>query len=202
MKHIRTLALAIALGSVALGASPRLLADTTPAPAGSTSVKPPPKVRAKVAFVDLERCIGETEDGLRAKALLKKFSDRRQMAIASVEDRLKREQDELQDLAKQANTVKPGTKAFDELRTKTTDAAIKYQKNLQIYNDTIKKMNGEIAQREDELYSPIEKKVKSILSKIGEAEAYDVILDKKQMPVGKPAFDLTERVIREYNWGK
>jgi outer membrane protein len=195
MKSVRTL-----LGAVVLGASlavvavaPTLRADV-PAVAPSTSVKPPPRVRAKVAFVDVERCIGETEDGLRAKAMLKKFSDRRQMVIAQVEDRLKRTQDELTEMAKNATSA--------EARAKLSEAVIKHQKDLQSYNESIKKMNMEIAGREDELYAPIEKKVKAIFARIGEAEGYDLILDKKNMPVGKPTFDLTERVIREYNWGK
>ncbi len=195
MKALRVLAVTMTLPLV-LAATPLLHADG-PAPAPSASVKTPPKVKAKLAYVDVERCLNETEDGLRAKAALRKFSDRRQMIIAQIEERLKKEQEDLADLAKNL-----GPKTPDAEREKVREAALKYQKNLQHYNDTIKKMNNEIAAREDELYNPIEKKIRAIFKKIGEAEGFDLFIDRKYRGAGKSGLVLTDRVIREYNWGK
>jgi Skp family chaperone for outer membrane proteins len=62
-------------------------------------------------------------------------------------------------------------------------------------------MNLDLSHREDELYAPIEKRVKVIFERIGAEEGYDLIVDKKSMPTAKFTLDLTDRVIREYNWG-
>ena len=149
------------------------------------------KVKARLAFVDVDRCVGETEDGLRAKALLKKFSDRKQMQIANVEDDLKNQQNKLTAMAQSTGPT-----------PQLTAAVLAYQKQLQSYNDLLKRVNAEIAAREDELFSPIEKKVKGIFTRIGDAENFDLIVDRKAAPLTKPELDLTERVITEYNWGQ
>ena len=149
------------------------------------------KVKARLAFVDVDRCVGETEDGLRAKALLKKFSDRKQMQIANVEDNLKNQQNKLTAMAQSTGPT-----------PQLTAAVLDYQRQLQSYNDLLKRVNAEIAAREDELFSPIEKKVKGIFTRIGDAENFDLIVDRKAAPLTKPELDLTERVIAEYNWGQ
>jgi outer membrane protein len=183
----------VGVGLACAVVAPSVLAQATPATTASASAvsKPAiPKVKVKAAFVDVERCVGETEDGLRAKATLKKVSDRKQMYVTQVEDRLKRQQEELAELAKDGNTATLSKKVLD------------YQNELQKYNDMIKRINNELAIREDDLLAPIEKKVKAIFTRIAEEKGYDVIFDKKIMLVNThPELDLTEQVIREYNWG-
>ena len=185
----------VALGLAGTMTAPSVLAQATVGATSATATaatgKPAlPKVKVKAAFVDVERCVGETEDGLRAKASLKKVSDRKQMYVAQVEDRLKREQEELAELAKAGNTAL------------LSQRVLAYQNELQKYNDLIKRINNELAIREDDLLAPIEKKVKEIFTRIAEEKGYDVIFDKKIMLVNThPELDLTEQVIREYNWG-
>lgn len=187
----RSLCVFVALAG-AVFAPQLLLAQgaTPPSVSVSGSVKAgPPKLHAKVAFVDVERCVGENEDGLRAKATLKKFSDRKQMYISDIEERLKKRQDELQEMAKSADPT-------------LSAKMLSYQRDLQSYNDILKRVNNEIAYREDQLFQPIEVKVKQIFQRIAEADGLDLIVDKKALPTSpKPDLDLTERVIREYNWG-
>ncbi len=178
------------LGAAAL--SPSLLQAQVAAPAASTSASAPPakpKMKAKVAYVDVERCVGENEDGLRAKAALKKISDRQQMYVSQIEEQLKREQEELGELQKKGDTTLAGR-------------AIAYQDKLQKYNDTIKRINNDLARREDELYAPIETKVKSIFTRIAEERGLDLIVDRKALSIlPRAELDLTEQVINEYNWG-
>jgi Skp family chaperone for outer membrane proteins len=165
-----------------------LFAQGSPPPAASA--KKPPTVKAKLAFVDVERAVGETEDGLRAKAMLKKKSDHEQMRVTQVEDNLRKTQDKLTELAKAGD---PTVQAL----------AIKYQKDLQDYNDLIKRINADIAQKEEQLFAPIEAKVREIFERIGGEKGIDVIVDKKiiQYVNSAKVEDLTEQVIREYNWG-
>lgn len=184
--------LGLGLGLACAVTAPSVLAQATAAAGSASAVAKPalPKVKVKAAFVDVERCVGETEDGLRAKATLKKVSDRKQMYVAQVEDRLKRDQEDLAELAKSGDTATLSKKV------------LAYQTELQKYNDMIKRINNELAIREDELLAPIEKKVKAIFTRIAEEKGFDLIFDKKIMLVNThPELDLTEQVIREYNWG-
>ncbi|MEO7091823.1 MAG: OmpH family outer membrane protein [Polyangiales bacterium] len=187
---------ALAIGLTCAVVTPPVLAQATAtatsATATATAVAKPalPKVKVKAAFVDVERCVGETEDGLRAKATLKKVSDRKQMYVSQVEEGLKRQQDELAALAKDGQT------------SALSQKVLKYQGDLQRYNDLIKRINNDLAILEDDLLAPIEKKVKAIFTRIAEEKGFDVIFDKKLLLVNThPELDLTEQVIREYNWG-
>jgi len=166
--------------------APAVLADG----AAPAAAKKPPTVKAKMAFVDVDRAVGETEDGLRAKAMLKKRSDREQQHVTAVEEQLRVMQDELTQLAK---TGAPSVQA----------KAIAYQQKLQDYNDMIKRINQDIALREDQLFAPIEAKVHDIFERIGAEKGIDVVVDKKiiQYVNSAKVEDLTEQVIREYNWG-
>ncbi len=153
----------------------------------------PPMIKVKMAYVDTERCVNETEDGLRAKAALIKLKVKRESQLMAMEDRLKAAQEDLAALSKSAKGPSPQLSA----------AVFAYDKDLRAYQDQVKAVNLELARREDELFYPIEKKVKAIYKRIAEAEGIDLVVDKKTVPVPglKPEYDLTERVLREYNWG-
>jgi Skp family chaperone for outer membrane proteins len=187
-------AFVVAVACAGLALAPSVLfAQGTPAPAPApapSGKKAPPTLKAKLAYVDVDRAVGETEDGLRAKALLKKKSDREQMRVTQVEDSLRAMQDKLTELAKAGD---PAAQAY----------AIKYQKDLQDYNELIKRINADIAQKEDQLFAPIEAKVREIFERVGAEKGIDVVVDKKiiQYVNSAKVEDLTEQVIREYNWG-
>ena len=189
MRSIRKAFVAVVVCSGLAFAPTALFAQGTPAPAASGK-KAAPVVKAKMAFVDVDRAVGETEDGLRAKAMLKKKSDREQMRVTAVEDSLRKMQDKLTELAKAGD---PAAQAY----------AIKYQNDLQVYNDLIKRINADIALKEDQLFAPIESKVREIFERIGAEKGIDVVVDKKiiQYVNSAKVEDLTEQVIREYNWG-
>lgn len=153
----------------------------------------PPMIKVKMAYVDTERCVNETEDGLRAKASLIKLKVKRESQLLAMEDQLKAAQEDLAVLSKSSKGPSPQLSA----------AVFAYDKMLRAYQDQLKATNLELARREDELFYPIEKKVKAIYKRIAEADGIDLVVDKKTVPVPglKPEYDLTERVLREYNWG-
>lgn len=155
------------------------------------------KVKARVAFVDVERCVGETEDGLRAKATLAKAKDRKQQQMAAWEQDLQQMQQQLQQMvaAFQASGAKQPSPQLQNL-------ALKYQRSAQDYQLYVKSSERELAVLEDKLFRPVENKVLEIFKRIATSEGYDLLVDRKSMPVTmKPDLDLTERVIKEYNWG-
>ncbi len=155
------------------------------------------KVKVRVATVDVDRCVGETEDGLRAKAALAKAKLRRETQVLILEDQIKQMEQEIQAQMKalQASGKTQPSPALQNL-------LLEYQNAMQTYQATVKQVNAELASLEDQLFLPIEKKVKAIFQRIAEAQGFDLLVDRKSMPVSlKADLDLTEQVIREYNWG-
>jgi len=155
------------------------------------------KVKARVAVVDVDRCVGETEDGLRAKAALAKARLRRDSMLYAMEDALKYKEQKLQEML--AAQQKAGSATPDP---KMQALAVDYQKDMQEYQAATKQAQSELAAYEDQLFLPIEKKVKTIFTRIAEAQGFDLLVDRRSMPLTlKPELDLTEQVIKEYNWG-
>lgn len=155
------------------------------------------KVKARVAVVDVDRCVGETEDGLRAKAALAKARLRRDSMLYAMEDALKAKEQQLQEMV--AAQQKAGATAPDP---KMQALAMEYQRDMQDYQLATKQAQSDLAGYEDQLFLPIEKKVKVIFARLAEAQGFDLLVDRRSMPMTiKPELDLTEQVIKEYNWG-
>lgn len=142
----------------------------------------------KIAFVDLQRALNETEDGRRAKGQLKRLFDRRQVSLDDAQNKLKglKEQIEKQQkvltkeaLAKRAEEYQ---KAFVELQTTYVD----YQR--------------ELAEKEAQLTKEIFSRMEGILRRIGQSEGYTMIFDRGSGVVwGRADLDLTDRLIQMYN---
>ena len=165
-----------------------VLAAATVAPVRLQAEVKPPKLKVKVAYVDTDRCIYETEEGLRAKAMLKKISERKQLSLAIVEENLKKQQEAIAKLA-------------EEKKDSVTAAALAYQRDLLNFNQMVKQSDNEIARKENALFEPIRAKTWKAFERIGKSEGYDVVIDRKALPIGRGDLDLTERVIHELNWG-
>ena len=175
-----------------------LFAGLLAVPVFSSAQTKPKKVKARVAIVDVDRCVGETEDGLRAKAALAKAKLRNDLILQAMEDHIKAMEERLQGML-QAHQ-KSGAATPDP---KMQELALDYQKAMTEYQNVMKQSQADLAKYEDQLFLPIEKKVKGIFSRLAEEQGFDLIVDRRSMPVSlKPELDLTEQVIREYNWGK
>jgi Skp family chaperone for outer membrane proteins len=155
------------------------------------------KVKARVAIVDVDRCVGETEDGLRAKAALAKSRLRNDSMLFAMEDALKAKEQRLQEML--AAQQKAGATTPDP---KMQALAMEYQRDMQEYQQATKQAQSDLAALEDRLFLPIEKKVKAIFTRLAESQGFDLLVDRRSMPLTlKPELDLTEQVIKEYNWG-
>lgn len=175
-----------------------LFAGLLAIPALSSAQTKPKKVKARVAVVDVDRCVGETEDGLRAKAALAKAKLRRDSMLYAMEERIKMMEQDLQVMLQAQQ--KAGATVPDP---KMQALALDYQKALSDYQVATKQAQNDLAKYEDELFLPIEKKVKGIFSRLAEEQGYDLLVDRRSMPISmKSDLDLTEQVIREYNWGR
>jgi len=150
----------------------------------------PASASAKIGIVDIDRCVRESEDGMRAQAALTKFADRRQATIELQEASLKQQATALGQMSIASPTF--------------LLARAKYQAAFDAYQRTVERFSKEIADREIELFSPIESSVRAVVERFGAAGGFDVILERSKLVIvpAASAIDVTERVIAAYDWRK
>ena len=146
----------------------------------------------KIAVVDLQRAINETEDGRKSKDKLKKLFESRQQGLDKKQEELKKLKEELE---QQKNVL--SRDAFDA-------KVESYQKQLvelqQVYVD----YQRELAEKEGELTKQIIERMEKILRRIGQTEGYTMIVERNEAGViyVPTSYDLTDVVIQRYNSGE
>jgi outer membrane protein len=146
----------------------------------------------KIAVIDTDRAVFETEEGLRAQATLKKLFDSRQVELDNKQRALQQEKDELD---KQATAGK----ASKESLQKKAEALQKQFIELQtLYVDYQKEMQ----RKRGELTTPIMQKVMTIVRNIAMQEGFEMVLEKAVVPYFRADLELTDRAIQLYNSGQ
>lgn len=172
-RHAATLVAALLLAAVA----PKLYAQTT-----------------RIAVVDLQRALNETEDGRRAKAKLKRLFKQRQQQLDKAQNELKQQKEQIEQLIK--------TKAVNEQQLQ--ERAAEYQKALIELQSKYMEYQRELAEQEATLTREIIARMERILRRIGQADGYTLILERSEGGViWVPSnLDLTDQVIQRYNAGE
>jgi outer membrane protein len=147
---------------------------------------------AKIAVVDLQRAINETEDGRKAKDKLKKLFESRQQGLDKKQTELKKLKDELD---QQKNVL-----ARDALETKVES----YQKQLVELQQVYVEYQRELAEKEGELTKSIVERMERILRRIGQTDGYSMIVERGEAGViyVPSNLDVTDLVIQRYNAGE
>ena len=145
--------------------------------------------QSKVAVVDTQRAIMETEDGLRAQATLKKVFDSKQRELDKKQADLQKER---ADIEKQRGVLSK------EALQKRID---RWQRELVQLQSVFVEYNKELQKRQNELTQPIFRKTMGIISRLARQDGYDVVVDKQAVPYVRSDLDLTDRVITLYNQG-
>lgn len=145
--------------------------------------------QAKIAVVDMQGAMMQTEDGLRAQATIKKFFDRRQQELDRRQDELKRERE---DLAKQARVL---SRASLQRRMEH------WQRRMIEVQTLFVEYNKELQKKQTELTQPIIRKMFSVVRRIARRRDIDLVVDKSAVPYARGDLDLTELVVQQYNSG-
>lgn len=145
--------------------------------------------QAKLAVVDTQRAIMETEDGLRAQATLKKLFDSRQRELDKKQEDLQRERG---DIEKQQQVL---SKAALGKRVE------KWQREMIQLQTVFVEYNKELQKKQNELTQPIFQKAMGIIRRMATQDGYDVVVDKQAVPYVRSDLDLTDRIITLYNQG-
>ncbi|MFO0584039.1 MAG: OmpH family outer membrane protein [Anaeromyxobacter sp.] len=147
----------------------------------------PAAAQVKLGYVDLQRALNEVDEGKAAKALLKKDFEEKQKQL----DGRKAEFEKLNaEFEKQQQVLSEAAK-----RDKATDLQRRMVELQQIYQQ----LQGDLANREQEMTGGIYGKMRVIVKEIAEAEGFAMVIEDRSLVYVQPSLDLTNELIRKYN---
>ncbi|MFO0676799.1 MAG: OmpH family outer membrane protein [Polyangiaceae bacterium] len=147
------------------------------------------RAEMKVAVVDVQRAVMQTEDGLRAQATLKKLFDSRQQELNKKQADLMKQKEEID---KQAKVMSKD--AFQK-------RAEEWQKQMMELQGVFVEYNKELEKKQKEITEPIFEKVLGIIKRMATTEGFDLVMDKATVAYIRADLDITDRAIQAYNSG-
>jgi outer membrane protein len=143
----------------------------------------------RVAVIDVQRAVMQTEDGLRAQATLKKFFDSRQQELNRKQSEMQKQKDEIE---KQSKVL-----AKAALQQRVED----WQKQMAELQQVFSEYNKELDKKQKEMTDPIFEKIMGIVKRLASSENFDLVIDKQTVAYVRTDLDLTDRCIQIYNSG-
>src|SRR5262249_1058277 len=126
----------------------------------------------KIAIIDSERAISETDDGQRAQAALKKLSDSRQADLDSKQKVLQPAKEALEKEAAAGKVPR-------EVLQRKADAL---QKRITALQQSYNESQTEVQKKRAELTQPIVQRMMNIVRTIATQEGYDAVIDRSAVP--------------------
>jgi outer membrane protein len=145
----------------------------------------------KFAYVDMQRALGEIEEGKAAKARLKGKFEGKQKELDGKQEELKRENANLEAMARE------GVLKDDKLREKRADLEKKLMEVTQYWQNSQKELSEEERKLTQEIFS----KMSVIIRGIAEADGFTFVFDKGEsgMLYAPESLDITNELVRKYN---
>jgi outer membrane protein len=143
--------------------------------------------KIKIGFVDIQRAITESNAGKRAK-------ERFQAQVKKAESDLLKEKSELERLKNDLDKKGPLLKD-EEKRNLEGDL----QRRFVNYQRGMQDLQQELRQKENEMTGDILRELEKIVTEVGKAEKFTLILERTQILYTDQAIDITNRVIEVYN---
>ena len=144
---------------------------------------------AKIAVVDVQQAVMQTEDGIRAQGTLKKLFDKRQKELDAKQEELQRARE---DIERQARVL-----SREALARRMED----WQRRMVELQTSFVDYNKELQKKQGDLTGPILRKMMGIITRLAKKNGYELILDRSATPYARPDLDLTEQVVQMYNSG-
>lgn len=173
----------------AFGASTLVAASASAQQPAAPPAAAPAPAPMKLAVVDLQRAVEQTEDGLRAVATIKKLFESRQQELGRSEQELLKKKEEL-DKKKAAQKI-----SKDEYDKTLGDM----QKQLMDLQAKSQEYDRELYKKRKELTDPILERVLAAIKRIANNDGFDIVLDKPSAVFVRSDLDLTDRVIQMAN---
>jgi outer membrane protein len=144
---------------------------------------------AKIAVVDMQRAVTETQAGANAQATLKKLFSSRQSELETKQKELSKKKDALDKAAKGGKIPQP----------QLQQQAEQLQKEFGDYQQVTLTYQREMQQKEGELTQPILQGVLAVVRRIAAQEGYEVVLEKSAAPYFRADLDVTDKAIQLFN---
>lgn len=145
--------------------------------------------QTRIAVVDLQGAMMQTEDGMRAAAQLKNYTQSRQSELDRRQERLQQEQDELRRQARvlSRKAIALRTEHWQRRMVEVQTKFIEYNKQLQ------KHQAG--------LMNPLVRKMFRVIKRVASKRGFDMVIDRAAVPFARADLDLTDAVVQRYNGG-
>jgi outer membrane protein len=143
----------------------------------------------KVAVVDVQRAVMQTEDGLRMQATLKKLFDSRQQELNKKQSDLQKQKEEID---KQSKVL-----SQQAIQKKVDD----WQKQMVELQSTFVEYNKELEKKQREMQEPILDRIMTTIKRIAGTDGFDLIVDRATVAYARSDLDLTDKVIQLANGG-
>lgn len=146
------------------------------------------KVHAgKIGVVDMQEVLLKSKAGREAKAVLEKEKETKKKEL----DARKSEIDKMeQELSRQSLVLSEDVK-----RNKEQEISQKKQEFLRI----LQQYEAELQKKDEEFTQKILGEVEKVIYKIGKTEGYDLIIEKSAVLYAPEVYDITDKVITEYD---
>lgn len=157
--------------------------------AGALSVSASASAQSRIAVVDVQHAVMQTEDGIRAQATLKKLFDRSQQKLDAKQVEMQRARE---DIEKQSRVL-----SREALQKRMED----WQRKMVDLQTDFVEYNKDLQKKQSELTAPIIKKMVGLIGRLAKKSGFEIVIDKQATPYARPDLDLTDRVIQLYNSG-
>jgi len=145
------------------------------------------RAQLKLAYVDVQRAIQETEEGKAARGRLKSEFDQRRSQIDKKSSDLEKMQQEYE----------------KQLPVLSEDAKRKKQEEFQKARMEARTSAGDLQEamtrQEQQAMANILQRIQQVVAEIAERESLNFVMDKGTLLYAPPSGDITNEVVRRYN---
>lgn len=143
--------------------------------------------QTKMAVINMQKAINETNEGARANHDLKKLYDKRQEELNKRQDDLLKEKTQLEKRCRSIPQAQCQA-AFEDLQKKLFDL-----------QNTMGQYQQDIQKRQSEATQPILTKMLAIIGRLARQNSYDLVVDQAAAHFLLPTLDITDAAIKIYN---
>jgi len=146
----------------------------------------------KLAYVDVQRALNDCSAGKKAR-------DQLRVQIERIQNRLQKQQSEVQALKDELD--KKGMLMKEEERRNLTE---EYARKARDFERAYKDNKDELEHKDAEMTTTIVRELGRVIRDLGEKRGYTMVMEKSSILWGAPGIDITDEVIRDYdrNGGK
>ena len=141
----------------------------------------------KIIYIDINKIISNSESGKYLSNELKKINDANFNEFKNIEKKLKSEEE---NILKQKNILKES-----EFNAKVNDL----REKVKSYNELKNKKNNDLKKLRDNAAKKILNILNSILSEYSVQNSISLIIDKKNIIIGKSELDVTNKIMELLN---